>query len=181
MPRRTSEIQVRLLSCDWGGITSCVNTFSAIQLNLSGYETQKSKFCSKLPRFTLLLRSVRVCLSVGSFDICRSRGRSRTLYDPAPGTITAERYLVLSVDPDSMNRDGLPRNCHISWHFLGSAILSVYFNPTDRELRLRRTAADGGQQCLSVKTLKTFLWIRWVVSPFTETILAFLLIVFLPS
>ena len=41
MPRRTSEIQVCLLSCDWGGITSCVNTFSAIQLNLSGYETQK--------------------------------------------------------------------------------------------------------------------------------------------
>ena len=55
MPRRTSEIQVCLLSCDCGGITSCVNTFSAIQLNLSGYETQKSKLCSKLPRFTLLI------------------------------------------------------------------------------------------------------------------------------
>ena len=58
MPRRTSEIQVCLLSCDWGGITSCVNTFSAIQLNLSGYETQKSKFCSKLPRFTLYKEGV---------------------------------------------------------------------------------------------------------------------------
>ena len=72
-----------------------------------------------------------VCLSVGSLDICRSRGRSRTLYDPAPMTITAERHLVLSVDLDSMDRDGLPRNCHISWHFLGSAILFAYFNHKD--------------------------------------------------
>ena len=50
----------------------------------------------------------------------------------------------------------------------------------DDELRLRRTAADGWQQCLSVKTLKAFLWLRWVVSPFTETILSCLLILFLP-
>ena len=79
-----------------------------------------------------------------------------------------------------MDRDGLPRNCHLSWYFLGSAILSVYFNHMDGELRLHRTAADGWQQCLSVKTMKTFLWIRWVVSPFTEMILCCFLILFLP-
>ena len=80
-----------------------------------------------------------------------------------------------------MDRNGLPRNCYLSWYFLGSAILFVYFiyiNHTDGELRLRRTAADGWQQCLSVKTLKTSLWIRWVVSPFTEKILCCLLILF---
>ena len=87
-----------------------------------------------------------VCLSVSSFDICRSRGQSRTLYDPTPETITVERHLVLSVDLDSMNRHGLPRNCHLLWYFLGSAILFVYFNHTDCELRLRRTAVDGWQQ-----------------------------------
>ena len=40
---------------------------------------------------------------------------------------------------------------------LGSTILFVYFNHTDCELMQCRTAADGWQQCLSVKTLKTFL------------------------
>ena len=84
-----------------------------------------------------------------------------------PETITAEHHLVLSVDLDSMDRNGLPRNCHLSWYFLGSAILFVYFHHMDCELRLRRTVADGWQQCL-VKTLKTFVWIGWVVSPFTE-------------
>ena len=74
-------------------------------------------------------------LSVGSFDICRSRGPSRTLYDPTPETITTERHLVLSVDLDSMDKDDLPRNCHLSWYFMGSAILFVYFSHTDGELR----------------------------------------------
>ena len=39
-------------------------------------------------------------------------------------------YLVLFVDLDSIDANGLPRNCHLSWHFLGSAVLFVYFNYT---------------------------------------------------
>ena len=39
-------------------------------------------------------------------------------------TITAEHHLVLSVDLDSMDRDGLPRN----WSL---AILFAYFNHKD--------------------------------------------------
>ena len=86
-----------------------------------------------------------VCLSVGSFDICCSHGRSRTLYDPTPEAIAADRPLVLSVNLDSIDADGLPRNCHF----------------TDGELKLCRMAADDWQQCLSVKTLNTFLRTHW--------------------
>ena len=87
-----------------------------------------------------------VCLSVGSFDICRSRGRCRTLYHPTPETITAELHLVLSVDLDSMDRDGLQRNCHLSWYFLGSAILFVYFNRMDCE-RLAAVSGEDPENC----------------------------------
>ena len=34
-----------------------------------------------------------------------------------------------------MDKDDLPRNCHLSWYVMGSAILFVYFNHTDGELR----------------------------------------------
>ena len=76
----------------------------------------------------LMITSVclSVCLSVGSFDIYHLRGQSRTLYNPVPETITEDRHLVLSVDLDSIDADGLLRNCHLSWHFQGSAILFVY-------------------------------------------------------
>ena len=57
--------------------------------------------------------TLSVCLPVSSFDICRLHGRGRTLYRPTPETITAEGHLVLSVDGN-----GLPRNCHLSWYFL---------------------------------------------------------------
>ena len=51
-----------------------------------------------------------VCLfACQNFDICCSLGRSRMLYYPAPETTTADCHLVLSVDLDSINADGLAR------------------------------------------------------------------------
>ena len=50
-----------------------------------------------------------LCLSVGIFDVCRSRSRSRTLYDPTLQQITADCHSVLSVDVDLIDADGLPR------------------------------------------------------------------------
>ena len=55
-----------------------------------------------------------------------------------------------------MDRDGLPRNCHLSRYFLGSAILFVYFNYADCELRLRRTASCGRRAAVSGEDPENF-------------------------
>ena len=75
------------------------------------------------------------CQSVRIFDICHSCGRPRTLYNLKPVKILTERQLVLSVDLDSIDMDGVPGNCCLQWHFLSSGILFVYFKDTDCELR----------------------------------------------
>ena len=53
------------------------------------------------------------------------------------------RHSVMSVDLDSIEMDGLPRNPRLQWHFLGSSILLCTFIDIDRELRLCRMAGSS--------------------------------------
>ena len=99
-----------------------------------------------------------VCLSVGSFDVCRSC--TRTLYYPTPETITVDCHLVLFVVPSMrmVCRDillfsgiswGLPF-CLLTYRYRPCTEHTGYIrrlpavrNKADGVLSLRASKADG--------------------------------------
>ena len=105
MPRRTSKIQVCLLSCDWGGVTACVNTFSAIQLNSSGYETQKSKILFQVTPFYLivLLHTEILCAPSERHRAPTDPSRVRGLAYGREGQISESRCNSISVPLTSVS------------------------------------------------------------------------------
>ena len=72
----------------------------------------------------------------------------------------------------------------VIWSCLWTWIL--WIGMVCREIAIFRGISGGPPFCLytlamrTLQTLKTFLWIRWVVSLFTEMIICCLLILFLP-